>query len=45
MRVEHYWRTENGFEFVALTGKADRLHFDAVEFGMLLEAVYFGVEL
>ena len=45
MRVEHYWRTENGFEFAALTSRADRLHFDAVEFGLPLEAVYFGVEL
>jgi Uma2 family endonuclease len=45
MRVEHYRRTENGFEFEALTTAADHLKFDAVGFNLPLETEYFGVEL
>ena len=45
MRVEHYRRTDSGFEFEALTTAASQLRFDAVEFSLPLETVYFGVEL
>ena len=45
MRVEHYHRTDNGFEFEALITPDSRLAFDAVEFAIDVEAVYFGVDL
>ena len=44
MRVEHYRRTDTGFELIVLKAPVDRLHFEAVEFGLTLERVYFGVE-
>ena len=42
MRIEHYRRTETGFELEVLKAPDDRLHFEAVEFGIALEQVYFG---
>lgn len=45
MRVEHYRRTETGFDLQALKLPADVLHFEAIEFGITLATVYFGVEL
>ena len=45
MRVEHYRRSEAGFEFEVLKVAGDRLHFDAVDFGIALAQVYFGVDV
>ena len=45
MRVEHYRRSEQGFEFEVLTKPADNLAFEASEFQIELSKVYFGVEL
>jgi Uma2 family endonuclease len=45
MRVEHYLRTDTGFELVVSKARSDRLHFEAVEFGIDLERVYFAVEV
>ena len=44
MRVEHYRRSEQGFEFEVLTKPADSLAFEAIEFQIGLSKVYFGVE-
>jgi Uma2 family endonuclease len=44
MRVEHYRRTDTGFDFEVLKTPADQLTFDAVAFKLALERVYFGVE-
>ena len=44
MRVEHYRRTDTGFELEVLKVPGDKLQFEAVEFGLTLERVYFGVE-
>jgi len=44
MRVEHYRRDEAGFEFEVLKSAEDRLHLDAVDFGIALAQVYFGVD-
>jgi Uma2 family endonuclease len=45
MRVEHYRRTDTGFEFDVLTKPDAILTFAAVGFDVALAAVYFGVEL
>jgi hypothetical protein len=45
MRVEHYRRTDTGFDFEVLKTPADKLTFEAVEFKLALERVYFGVEI
>ena len=44
MRVEHYRRSEHGFDFEALTHSNESLHLDAVEFRIGLANVYFGIE-
>jgi hypothetical protein len=43
MRVEHYRRTENGWEIEVLTTPDDPLAFEAVGFESDLAAVYEGV--
>lgn len=43
MRVEHYRRTETGFDFEVLKTPADKLALDAVDFRIDLGRVYFGV--
>jgi Uma2 family endonuclease len=43
MRVEHYRRTENGWDIKVLTAPDDLLGFEAVEFETTLAAVYEGV--
>jgi Uma2 family endonuclease len=45
MRVEHYRRTDSGFDFEVLKTPTDELTFEAVEFKLPLEHVYFGVEI
>lgn len=45
MRVEHYRRTEAGFELEVLKTPVDQLSFEAVGFSLPLERVYFEVEL
>jgi Uma2 family endonuclease len=44
MRVEHYIRTDIGWELETLTHADDVLHFEAVAFRITLDRVYFGVE-
>ena len=34
----------SGFELEVLKAAGDTLHFDAVDFGLKLDRVYFGVE-
>ena len=41
MRVEHYVRGANGWDFRALTRPEDELSLDAVEYKTSLENVYF----
>ncbi len=43
MRVEHYRRTETGFEFEVLKAPGDALHFEAVDFRIELSRVYFDI--
>jgi Uma2 family endonuclease len=43
MRVEHYRRGEQGFELEVLKQPRELLYFEAVEFRIDLERVYFGV--
>jgi hypothetical protein len=43
MRVEHYFRVENGWEMTVLPMPEGILELDTVEFGMDLEAIYFDV--
>jgi Uma2 family endonuclease len=43
MRLEHFRRTETGWEVVVLTTPEDFLQLDAVEFQMDLEQVYFAL--
>ena len=45
MRVEHYRRGEQGFEMQVSKDAVDELRFDAVDFGIPLARVYFGVAL
>jgi Uma2 family endonuclease len=45
MRVEHYRRTDSGFDFEVLKTSTDQLTFAAVEFKLPLERVYFGVDI
>jgi Uma2 family endonuclease len=45
MRVEHYQRTDTGFELTVLKSPEQKLHFEAVDFGIALERVYFGVDI
>ncbi len=45
MRVEHYRRTDTGFELEALKTPTDVLHFEAVDFSLELERIYFDVPL
>jgi Uma2 family endonuclease len=44
MRVEHYRKTDLGWEFETLTHADDSLLFDALAFAITLDRVYFGVE-
>lgn len=44
VRVEHYRRSETGFELQVLKTAAERLHFEAVDFRIDLETIYFGVD-
>jgi Uma2 family endonuclease len=44
MRVEHYRRTESGFELEVLTKADQKLQFEAIDFGIALERAYFGVD-
>jgi Uma2 family endonuclease len=44
MRVEHYRKTDLGWEFETLTHAGDSLLFDALAFTITLDRVYFGVE-
>jgi Uma2 family endonuclease len=43
MRIEHYRRTEQGFELDVLKRPDEVLHFEAVEFRIDLARVYFDV--
>ncbi len=43
MRIEHYRRAEQGFELEVLKRPEDKLHFEAVEFRLALDRVYFDV--
>ena len=45
MRAEHYRRTDEGWTLEVLTTPEDMLHFEAINFTIALERVYFGVEL
>jgi hypothetical protein len=45
MRVEHYRKTDMGWEPESLTQPEELLRFEAVTFEVALEHVYFGVEL
>lgn len=45
MRAEHYRRTDEGWALEVLTSPEDALHFEAINFTIALERVYFGVEL
>jgi hypothetical protein len=45
MRVEHYRKTDMGWELESLTQPDEFLRFEAVTFEIMLEHVYFGVEL
>ena len=45
MRVEHYRRTDTGFEFEVLKVPDDQLHFEAADFRMAVSQIYFGVEI
>jgi len=44
LRVEHYRRTDLGWEMESLTQADDMLQFEAVAFAIALDRVYFGVE-
>jgi Uma2 family endonuclease len=43
-RVEHYRKTDLGWEFETLTHADDVLLFDALAFTIALDRIYFGVE-
>lgn len=43
MRVEHYRRTEQGWDLEVLTRPEDSLRFDSVDFEIDLDRVYFDV--
>lgn len=43
MRVEHYRRTERGWDLTVLTRPEDRLAIDAVDFEIDLDRIYFDV--
>ena len=43
MRVEHYRRDGNGIELEVLTASSDTLQFEAVDFQINLDRVYFDV--
>jgi Uma2 family endonuclease len=45
MRVERYRRFETGWERHVLTTNADQLVFDAVEFAIGVETIYFDVAI
>jgi Uma2 family endonuclease len=45
MRVEHYRRTSEGFQFEVLTKPGQKLFFEALDFGIELDQVYFGVDV
>jgi len=44
MRIEHYRRTDLGWEMETLTAPDAALAFEAVGFGMAIATVYFGVD-
>jgi len=44
MRVEHYRRTQSGFELDVLKSANQSLHLEAVEFTLQLDRIYFGVD-
>jgi hypothetical protein len=43
MRVEHYFRTENGWELKVLPTPEHMLNLEAVEFSVDLDTVYFDI--
>jgi hypothetical protein len=43
MRVEHHFRTENGWERKVLTTSESVLLLDAVEFRLDLKSIYFDI--
>ena len=45
MRVEHYRRTDEGFQMQALKAPADNLALETVSFSLTLEGIYAGVEV
>jgi Uma2 family endonuclease len=45
MRAEHYRKTDMGWELESLTQPDEFLQFEAVTFEIMLEHVYFGVDL
>jgi Uma2 family endonuclease len=45
MRIEHYRKTDIGRELESLTQPEEFLRFEAAAFEIMLEQVYFGVEL
>lgn len=45
MRIEHYRRTDRGWETETLTAPAEPLTLEAVGFEMALTMIYFGVDL
>lgn len=44
-RVEHYRRTETGFDLEVLTEAGQTLELDAVAFGIAVGTIYFGAEV
>jgi Uma2 family endonuclease len=44
MRVEHYRKTDLGWELETLTHADDVLLFDALAFTIALDSIYFGIE-
>ena len=45
MRVEHYARTETGFDLTVLKKSNETIELEAVEFSIALEQVYFDVQI
>jgi Uma2 family endonuclease len=44
MRIEHYYRTDTGWQHTVLTRPEDTLYFEAVSFKITLEQVYFDID-
>ena len=45
MRVEHYWRTGDGWQLGVLTSPTETLALDAVDFNIDLARIYFDLRL